>query len=538
MQIRSKIIVVQAFLIGIVLVMGAVAYFAVERADHFIERVAHTYRQLETITTLSQHADRYSEQIAEMLLFGEEGREEFEEARRDLGTSFANLEEATAREIAFLEEEGRAGEELADERSELALIARMRKITAEMHATALSLLELKLSGREDQARLRYFGEIEEDLDDELQNLIDLAIADEREEVARVDSETHILTRELIAAVLATTAAAIAASVAAITLLSRALSRPIGRLTTGAEAIGAGQLDHRIPVEGRDELALLSGHFNRMAEQLENQRRELLRQQSLLEFKVGERTAQLEEANRRLRDLDRLRVLFLADISHELRTPLTVLRGEAEVTLRSRSCQSEDYRETLGRIVEQAGQMGRLVDDLLFLTRAEADSIRFQLDRLDLREVLGEALKEGRVLADGHVTLAADCPGEPVPVVGDRQRLKQTMLIALDNAIKYSHPHTTVAVALGREGTEAVTRVRNRGDGIPPEDLPYVFDRFYRGRHGGPTGGSGLGLPIARWIVEKHGGTIGLARLPDGDTLLEIRLKLAARAVGTYSPESV
>ena len=124
--------------------------------------------------------------------------------------------------------------------------------------------------------------------------------------------------------------------------------------------------------------MLSAHFNRMAEQLEVQHRALVAQQGQLERKVSERTAQLETANRRLKDLDRLRILFLADVSHELRTPLTVLRGEAEVTLRSRAARVEDYRETLEGVIDQAEQMGRLVDDLLFLTRAEADSLRFEL----------------------------------------------------------------------------------------------------------------------------------------------------------------
>ena len=200
------------------------------------------------------------------------------------------------------------------------------------------------------------------------------------------------------------------------------------------------LDHRIAVEGHDELAMLSAHFNQMAEQLEVQHRALVAQQGQLERKVSERTAQLESANRRLKDLDRLRILFLADVSHELRTPLTVLRGEAEVTLRSRAARVDDYRETLEGVVDQAEQMGRLVDDLLFLTRAEAEFAPLRIRAGALQDVIGEALTEGRVLAgsNGH-QLIPDYPREPLVVTADRQRLKQTALIAIDNAIKYSHP---------------------------------------------------------------------------------------------------
>ena len=158
--------------------MAAVVFFAIERADHYIERVSHAHRQLETITSLSLHANRYSEQIAEMLLFGERGRAEFEEARRDLAASFAALQDVTTRELEFLDDPA----ERESERQELVLLDEMRAVAARMHATALELLAVKLSGREDEARLRYFGEIEEDLDDRLQRLIDLAIADEKEEV--------------------------------------------------------------------------------------------------------------------------------------------------------------------------------------------------------------------------------------------------------------------------------------------------------------------------------------------------------------------
>jgi signal transduction histidine kinase len=522
-KIKSKIIAFQVFFIAVVLLMAAVVYFAIIRADYYIDRVSHAHRQLETITALSLHANRYSEQIAEMLLFGEQGRAEFEEARRDLTASFATLEQVATQEIEFLHD----SPEQEREQEELLLIDDMRELTARMHATALELLGVKLSGREDLARLRYFGEIEEDLDDRLQRLIDLAIMDEREEVRRVDSRTEALTRELVVVVVATTLVALVASVGAVMLLTGALARPIDRLIGGAAAIGGGHLEHRIPIEGKDELATLSGHFNHMAERLGEQHRSLLEQQGLLEAKVGERTGQLEEANRRLKDLDRLRVLFLADVSHELRTPLTVLRGEAEVTLRSRTARSEDYREALEGVVEHAESMGRLIDDLLFLTRAEADSLRFQLGRVQLQAVLAEAVEEGRILVGAAANeLVAAYPSEPLEITGDRQRLKQTALIAIDNAIKYSYPKTPINVELRAENDEAVVRVRNVGAAIPSGDLPYVFERFYRGRQGKPTGGSGLGLSIAKWIVEKHGGKIAIASRPDGVTELEIRLQRA------------
>jgi two-component system, OmpR family, sensor kinase len=274
-------------------------------------------------------------------------------------------------------------------------------------------------------------------------------------VSSVDRETATLAGELIA-IVATTVIAILASVGAVLLLSRALSQPIARLAEGAAEIGDGRLSHRIAVHGRDELALLSNQFNRMAEQLEIHRSELLQQHELLERKARERTQQLQEANRRLEDLDRLRIRFL-------RTPLAVLRGEAEVTLRSRSNSADDYRDTVGHIVEQAEHMGRLIDDLLFVTRAEADSIRFEMHRLDLRHVLEQAVEDGRMLAlDRGLELAARQPDEPVHVRGDGQRLYQRLLIAIDNAVKCASPQTTVEVELGTADGQSSIVVRNCG----------------------------------------------------------------------------
>jgi signal transduction histidine kinase len=546
-SIRSKIIAFQIFFGLLLMVMAAVVYFAITRADSYIERVSHTHRQLEATTELSLRANRYSEQIAEMLLFGREGVPELDEARRDLELSFDRLEQVTRAELSNLDDP----QERNAERIELALIDEMRALSLQMNDTAMDLLRVVVAGGDRTARQRYYAEIEEDLDDKLQDMIDLAIADEQREVSAVNSQTAELARELILIVGVTTLIAIASSIGAVLLLTRALSRPIERLTAGAGAIGSGRLAHRIVVEGNDELALLSRHFNRMAEQLECQRSELLQHQALLEEKVTERTQQLEEANRRLKDLDRLRVLFLADVSHELRTPIAVLRGEAEVTLRSRTSSGDDYRETLERVVELAEQMSRLVDDLLFVTRAEADSIRFEMRRIDLRRAIERAAADGHVLALSagvDLDLDLDRALPPLPVQADLQRMHQMLLIIIDNAVKYSQPRTPVEIAAANEGDRVAVRIRNRGAGVPPEDLPYVFDRFYRGRQPARgSAGSGLGLSIAKWIVEKHGGSIAMTSEPGGVTQVEIRLPRARAGMagpqdaGTrpaYSAESV
>ena len=542
MNIRSKIIAFQCFFIGVVIALAVVVYVAITRAEHFIERVRGTHTQLEAITSLSLHANRYSEQIAEMLLFGQQGRVEFEEAHRHLEESFTALFQATEDETQLIYDDPE-GER---ERDEFVVLSQMRSIGDAMHALALELLELKTAGRQEEAYARYYEEIEEGLDDDLQRLVDIVMADEREEVERLELRTRSMARELSAIVLAVILIGGVTSMVMVLLIGRALSRPIAQLVGGVEAIGRGDLGHRIAVKGDDELAVLSNHFNNMAADLESQRAALLKQQSTLEWSVLERTAQLEDANRRLRDLDRLRVLFLAEISHELRTPLTVLRGEAEVTLRSRNPSPADWEETLQRIVEQAEGMSGLIDDLLFLTRAEADAIRFDIESMLLQKVVDEALSEGRVLAHSNgVSLRKALPADPISVKGDRQRLKQTMLIAIENAVKYSQQGTAVEIGLVAEAGDALLTVRNRGDGIPPDDLPYVFDRFYRGRRhaANSKAGSGLGLSIAKWIVEKHAGTIAVASDPDGVTELTIRLPLAEPhrrqdSLATYSSETV
>jgi signal transduction histidine kinase len=344
----------------------------------------------------------------------------------------------------------------------------------------------------------------------------------------IEDRTNQLERQLTSLVFGVCLAALGVSIAAGALLARTLTRPIEALTSGARAIGDGDLGHRIQFDRKDEFSELAEQFNVTAARLQAQRERLLEIQAGLESEVARRTHQLEDANGRLQRLDQMRMLFLADIGHELRTPLTVLRGEAEVALRGEKTVG-DHRETLLNIVQLTAQMGRLIEDLLFLSRAEVGAVRFEMRRIALQDVVDIALTEGRVLAAANgLLLHAVVPTEPCMVEGDTERLVQALLIAIDNAVKYADAGGTVDVGLDCGAPDVRITIRNTGPDIPEADLPFVFNRFYRGRQsaGRVTTGSGLGLPIAKWVVDTHGGTVELASR-NHQTVVTISLPHAA-----------
>jgi signal transduction histidine kinase len=213
--------------------------------------------------------------------------------------------------------------------------------------------------------------------------------------------------------------------------------------------------------------------------------------------------------------------FVGDVSHELRTPLTTIRGNAEL-LASGETSAEEQREAIDQIRREIERLSRLVDELLVLARADAVEA-FAPRTVQLDEVLMETFADLRGVA-GRRLRVNDI--DAVTVSGERDRLKQLMLVLLDNALRYT-PQGTVHASIGDDGTDAVLRVEDDGVGIAVSELPHVFERFYRGdaarRIDGS--GSGLGLPIARWIVERHGGQIRIESRPSHGTLVTVRMPL-------------
>jgi heavy metal sensor kinase len=219
--------------------------------------------------------------------------------------------------------------------------------------------------------------------------------------------------------------------------------------------------------------------------------------------------------------------FTADASHELRTPLAFMRTTTEVSLRT-SCDIAEYREAQSQILEELEKTSELVEKLMLLARADAGVEALQRSPVNLADSLREACRQGRILAEAkQVTFPEDIAQTPVIVEGDSHGLRRLFLILIDNAVKYTPPQGLVTVSLMSSNGFAVAEVRDTGIGVAAEDLPYIFDRFYRAdkARSRELGGVGLGLSIARWEAEAHGGSIAVQSTVGKGSVFQVRLPL-------------
>lgn len=223
----------------------------------------------------------------------------------------------------------------------------------------------------------------------------------------------------------------------------------------------------------------------------------------------------------IRDSLRRQREFAADASHELRTPLTVLRASVEDLRRHPEQPVRQVGTALEDMTVEVDHMTGLVDGLLLLARADSGVLELQREQVDLADAAAAALGELTPVAEEHhVHLSLDA--QPTAVSGDFERLRQLAVILVDNAIRHAGGPAEVVVSVRREGQLAVLRVDDSGQGIRPDDRAHVFERFWRASDA-PPGGLGLGLAIARWIAERHGGSITAAERPGGGARFEVRL---------------
>ncbi len=262
------------------------------------------------------------------------------------------------------------------------------------------------------------------------------------------------------------------------LIARRSLKPVTNITQTAKEIADGaDLKQRIPVaEAQDEIGVLAKTFNKMMDRLENS------------------FSQIRQ--------------FSSDASHELRTPLTVLKGQSELGL-SKLRTPTEYQEVLSSNLEEINFMSRILDDLFILSKSDENQIPMHWSEVDFKAVLEEICKNAEILADEKGVKIKIAYLDSVNLVGDPHMLRQMVWTLLHNGIKYSQPGGEIRVTLQNLKDSAYFTIQDTGIGIPENDLPKIFDRFYRvdKARSRVEGGSGLGLSICKHIVERHNGTI-------------------------------
>ena len=289
--------------------------------------------------------------------------------------------------------------------------------------------------------------------------------------------------------------ALAVSLAAGWFLAGRALKPVEGITQAARRIAEGDLSQRLATPAAaDEIGTLVSTFNDMIAKLD---------------------ASFQQVRR-----------FSADASHELRTPLTVMKGETELALR-RPRAVEDYQLVLESNLEEIDRLTRIVDELLFLSRADLGEVKMASLPVRLDELIRDVHKQASVLGQEHGAQVSLGPLTSATVLGDELRLRELLLNLVDNAVKYSKPGGRVEVSLARDGGWATLSVSDQGIGIPTPAQARIFDRFYRTNEARAHAkqGTGLGLSICTWIAESHQGRIEVQSQPDQGSCFTVILPL-------------
>ncbi len=280
-------------------------------------------------------------------------------------------------------------------------------------------------------------------------------------------------------------------------LAGRMLKPLQTLTLAANEITAERLSQRVPVNNPDdELGALAQTLNRMIERLERSFVEMQR--------------------------------FTADAAHELRTPLAVMRSEAEIALRAPRA-GDDYARVLENMLEETNRLSNMADQLLFLSRQDAGLLADGRTEVRFDELLAKVVSDMQLVAQEKKVLLTLEQNEPSRILGDVGQLRRVLYNLLDNAIKYTASAGKVSVSSLTQNEFVNIVVRDTGIGIPAEQLPRIFDRFYRvdPARSGDASGAGLGLAICLAIVRGCGGTISVESSPGAGTCVSVRLPLVS-----------
>lgn len=496
---------ITALIIG----LSWVTLYSVEKARWWDARVQLSQESHSLHLRLEANLLRLFKQHSDALLVGNRDQDTNEsELQARIKQNLAGIRNVIAREIQMVGEE---------EIEELALLDAMEDDIREIDS---ALAMLSNSGEPLETRLqtqRLADLLDRRIDIHLTELIEDALAEEVEELEEIKAESAAFRARNKILVYALLVVALGLLVTGLIAFHAQVRIPLLRLQESIARLR--RADYSAPHElgGSREFRDLSIVLGDMADGLCQREASREEQKRQLEQAVQSRTLELQGLISRLEAGEDNRKRLMADISHELRTPLTIILGEANVALRTARCIDEDVSDTLARIRDAARHTNQIVDDMLTVARQEAGQLRLNRQTTDLRKILNDAAQMfphdvALNLTEGAARLAVD-----------DVRLRQSVLALYQNAWRYGGKHISATLSAAPDTLTIV--VEDDGVGLSDDEKQRAFERFYRGSNAsGPgAGGTGLGLPVVRSIVEAHGGTVVLEDSDLGGLAVRIEL---------------
>ncbi|HEY8940413.1 MAG TPA: ATP-binding protein [Cellvibrio sp.] len=519
---RSKLYLAFFLLLAITLLQAGLAIWASSVASYHVERSRVANQMLAEFITLGADKQRLKVWLAQSLLVKDTTVEQREKYLGQMQQSLINLNH-------LLQHDQRLSEHPED----FSAIGQQLK--------SLSILEtnvaaLKQSLRNKQVKPEHEAQIWrlliqtfdnlEGLD--LKHLISDSIELQRKRSAEAETKAASALQRVKLLVIAVALFGAACAVMLALVLSRALYQPIQQLLTGTSALSNGQLNYRLPEQDHSEFSTLARSFNHMAAGLERARQQEEDHTRRVEQEVTERTRQLQHALEQLQQAEQQQQRFLADVSHELRTPATAIRGEAEISLRGGDKSPDFYKDSLLRIADTSAQLSRRIDDLLMLVRG-SQQLQLQFRTVQLADlwqqlhVLTQRLSSSQSVP---IICSALPPATNVRLWIDPDKLLQALQIILDNAIRYSNARQPVHVAV-QVDEQCRIAIKDCGIGIAPDDLPLVFNRYFRARNARNLrpDGLGIGLSLCDTLIRGLHGNIELVSEQHTGTTVTVILPL-------------
>ena len=520
---RSKLYLAFCLLLAITLLQAPLAIWASGVASYHVERSRVANQMLAEFITLGADKQRLKVWLAQSLLTKDSTVEQ-----RDI--YLGRMQQSLADLNSLLQHD----QLLSEHPDDFAAINQQLKSLSILE-TNVAALEKSLKNK--QVKPEHEAQIWRLLIQTFDNLegLDLKhlIADsielqrQRSEQAEEKAATALQRVKLLVVVVSLFGVACAVSLALV--LSRSLYQPIQQLLTGTSALANGQLNYRLPEHGPAEFSMLARSFNLMAAGLERARQQEEDHTRRVELEVAERTRQLQHALEQLQHAEQQQQRFLADVSHELRTPATAIRGEAEISLRGADKAADFYKDSLLRIAHTSVQLSRRFDDLLMLGRG-TQQLQLRPRTLALGDLWTQLTEVAQQLSSSQ-SVQIHCmklPGKDSAQLLwlDPDKILQALQIILDNAVRYSSSEQQVELSV-EVAEQCVIRVQDHGIGISSQDLPHVFDRYFRADNARQIrpDGLGIGLSLCQTLVQSQHGELKLSSNGQQGTCVTVSLPL-------------